>query len=104
MKPSALSLFLLLCCAGTVGACNPKADEICHDRLPELEASLANALTVLQDWKEDNAGRALASLEPDGAPHAPHPEPQLSEIDRKSWEEWARVRLSETQGYIDQVP
>src|SRR6185295_1623143 len=97
MKPSGLLLLpaLFLC------ACVPTAKEICRDRLPELQRSVSNALTVLKDWRDDNAGRNLASLGEAGE-NAPYK--GLSDRDRKSWQKWAEKHLVETQSYIDQVP
>ncbi len=83
-----------------LASCTPTAEEICQKRLPELGQSLDNALTVLKDWHQDNAGRRLASEV--GSPL--QKESKLPEIDRRTWEAWAEQRLFETQQYIDRIP
>ncbi|HUP57915.1 MAG TPA: hypothetical protein VM598_10715 [Bdellovibrionota bacterium] len=93
-----LSVLLLF----ALTACDPSAEEICQNRLPELGRSLENALTVLKDWHEDNAGRSLASTA--GPTGMLPPETKLSEFDRRGWQAWAEQRLSETQVYIDRIP
>ena len=97
MKAARLFLLsaLFLC------SCVPTAKEICHDRLPELQRSVSNAITVLKDWNDDNAGRSLASL---GEPGEKPTYKGLSDGDRKSWQRWAEQHLVETQSYIDLVP
>lgn len=94
--PVALVSALLL-----LSACLPSPKEICRDRLPEMQRSLENAIAVLKDWHDDNAGRSLASL---GERGETAPYTGLSESDRKSWQKWAEGHLVETQRYIDQVP
>jgi hypothetical protein len=93
-----LPLLLLFALTG----CNPTAEEICQDRLPELGRALENALTVLKDWHEDNAGRTLASTA--GPVTTLPPEPKLSDYDRRGWQAWAEQKLTETQIYIDRIP
>src|SRR4051812_46710820 len=101
MKPSGVLMIIALLAAPVLDGCVISTEEICRSRLPEMQDSLENALTVLKDWHEHRAARRLASLEgvrPD--PTAPN----LSEPDRKSWQKWAEVRLIATQRYIDQIP
>ena len=97
MRPQGILLFLAL----SLCACVPTAKEICNDRLPDLQHSVSNAITILKDWHDDNAGRNLASL---GEAGEKPTYKGLSEGDRKSWQNWAEEHLVETQRYIDQVP
>jgi hypothetical protein len=91
----------ILALAFALSGCNITTEEICQQRLPEMQKSLENALEVLRDWHEDRAGRDLASL---GEKPEPQPTPGMSDSDRASWEKWAEGHLLETQQYLDKVP
>ncbi len=88
--------FSTLAVLASLSGCNPSTEDICKERLPELERTLENALTVLKDWRDDNAGRNLAS--------GPAKEQHLPEYDKRTWQTWAEQRLLETQSYIDRIP
>lgn len=66
-----------------MGSCSMSAQQICTDRLPELDRKLEAAIAV---------------LDPGGAPAS-----RLAPADRESWRRWAEERLSEAQGYADYV-
>jgi hypothetical protein len=84
--------------------CVATTEEICKQKLPDLQHSVENALEVLKDWHEDRAGRDLASLQEPAESPSPQPSPSLSESDRVSWQNWAKAYLIETQQYLDQIP
>ena len=97
--PHALGLVLVTAGLTGFGSCSVSPQEVCENRLPDLEAQLTLArATILSEGVPeglhgDGADRRVASAGSNNA--------ILSEEDRERWSDWAVDRLNETQQYID---